>query len=143
MNHHGNLEADPVVQARVLLTAAKRGAELLAGAATLALRRLAGLQGLHTRVEHLAGSPEPGEAEAGAIDAATMCRQATAVDLADATRAAHPAPAPPPSWAVASARLAGGVPPRAGRRLTGGTGGRAGPRSGGLSWRTFTGRAGA
>jgi hypothetical protein len=79
MNHRGNLEADHVVQARALLAAAKRGVEQLEGAATLALCRLAALQGLQARVERLAGSPEPGEAEAGAMDAATVCREAKAL----------------------------------------------------------------
>jgi hypothetical protein len=79
MNHRGNLEADLVVQARALLAAAKRGVEQLEGAATLAFCRLAALQGLQDRVELLAGSPEPGEAEAGAIDASTLCREAKAL----------------------------------------------------------------
>jgi hypothetical protein len=79
MNHHGNLEADPVVQGRALLAAAKRGVERLEGAATLALCRLAALEGLQTRAEQLAASPEPGEAEAGAIDAVTVCREAKAL----------------------------------------------------------------
>jgi hypothetical protein len=75
MSHQGNLEAAPVVQARALLAAAKRGVEQLEGAATWALCRLAALLGLQDRVELLAGSPEPGEAEAGAMDAATLCRE--------------------------------------------------------------------
>ena len=79
MIRQGNLEADPVVQARTLLAAAKRRVEQLEGAATLAFCRLAALQGLQARVEQLAGSPEPGEAEAGAMDAATVCREARAL----------------------------------------------------------------
>jgi hypothetical protein len=79
MSHQGNLEADHVLQARALLAAAKRGVEQLEGAATLALCRLAALQGLQAQAEQLAGSPEPGEAEAGAIDAATVCREAKAL----------------------------------------------------------------
>jgi hypothetical protein len=79
MNRQGNLEADPVVQARALLTAAKRGVERLEGAATSAFCRLAALQGLQVRVEQLAGSPEPREAEAGAMGAATVCREARAL----------------------------------------------------------------
>lgn len=79
MNRQGNLEADPVVQARALLAAAKQGVEQLEGAATLAFCRLAALQGLQVRVEQLSGSPEPGEAEAGAMDAATVCREAKAL----------------------------------------------------------------
>jgi hypothetical protein len=79
MDHRANGEADRVVQARALLEAAAKGVERLDSAATLALCRLAALKGLHARLEELAAAPGPDAAEAVAIDAVTVCREAKAL----------------------------------------------------------------
>jgi hypothetical protein len=85
MDYRGNPEADRVAQARALVEAAAKGVERLESAATLALCRLAALKGLQTRIEQLAGAPGPDAADAAAIDAATLCREAKAL-----IRSVHP-----------------------------------------------------
>ena len=69
-------EPDPVSQARALLTSAAEGVRRLEGAAQQAFYRLAALAGMLTRLERLAGSHQPEAAEAAALDAATVCREA-------------------------------------------------------------------
>jgi hypothetical protein len=76
MDSRRNLEPGPVAQARALLAAAGEGVRRLGGAAHQAFCRLAALAGLLTRLEGLAGSHEPEAAEAAALDAATVCREA-------------------------------------------------------------------
>jgi hypothetical protein len=79
MDDRRNWEADPVAQARTLLAAATRGVNQLEGAANRAFCRLAALKVILARLEALAGSGEPDAAEAVALDAATVCREATAL----------------------------------------------------------------
>ena len=79
MDQRANPEADRVAQARALLEVAAKGVERLESAATLAFCRLAALKGLQARLEELAGSNLPDAAEAAAIDAATVCREAKAL----------------------------------------------------------------
>jgi hypothetical protein len=69
-------EPDLVAQARALLAAAGEGVRRLEGAAQQAFCRLAALAGMLARLEGLAGSHEPEDAEAAALDAATVCREA-------------------------------------------------------------------
>jgi hypothetical protein len=79
MDQRANPEADHIAQARALLETAAKGVERLESAATLAFCRLAALKGLQARLEELAGSGLPDAAEAAAIDAATVCREAKAL----------------------------------------------------------------
>jgi hypothetical protein len=79
MDQRANPEMDRVAQARALLDAAAKGVERLESAATLAFCRLAALKGLQARLEELAGAPGRDAAEAAAIDAATVCREAKAL----------------------------------------------------------------
>ena len=79
MNHRQGPEADRVAQARELLAAATKGVEQLESAATQAFCRLAALAGLLARLEGLAVSDAPEAAEAAALDAATLCREANAL----------------------------------------------------------------
>jgi hypothetical protein len=76
MDHRRNPEPDAVAQARALLAAAGEGVRRLEGAAQQAFCRLAALAGMMARLEELAGSHEPEAAEAAALDAATVCREA-------------------------------------------------------------------
>jgi hypothetical protein len=86
MDHRRNQQADRVAQARALLAAAARGVNQLEGAANQAFCRLAALKGMLARLEALAGSGEPNAAEAAELDAATVCREATALVHALAAR---------------------------------------------------------
>jgi hypothetical protein len=79
MDQRASPEADHVAQVRALLETAAKGVERLESAATLAFCRLAALKGLQARLEELAGSGLPDAAEAAAIDAATVCREAKAL----------------------------------------------------------------
>ena len=79
MNHRRNREADRVAQARTLLVAVGRGVNQLEGAANQAFCRMVALKGMLARLEALAGSGEPHAAEAAALDAATLCREAEAL----------------------------------------------------------------
>jgi hypothetical protein len=85
MDYRGTPGAGHVAQARALVEAAAKGVERLESAATLALCRLAALKGLQTRLEELAGAPGPDAADAAAIDAVTLCREAKAL-----IRSVHP-----------------------------------------------------
>ena len=76
MDERRNSKPDPVAQARALLAAAGEGVRRLEGAAHEAFCRLAALAGILARLEGLAGSHEPEAAEAAALDAATVCREA-------------------------------------------------------------------
>jgi hypothetical protein len=79
MDHQNNTDAACVVRARLLLAAAAIGVERLhsaANAANLASCQLAGLRRMLARLEGRGGSGEPGEGEAAALDAATVCRAA-------------------------------------------------------------------
>ena len=76
MDHRRISEPDPVAQARTLLTAAGEGVRRLEDAAHQAFCRLAVLAGMVARLKELAGSHESEAAEAAALDAATMCREA-------------------------------------------------------------------
>jgi hypothetical protein len=79
MDYRRNRETDCVAQARLLLAAAARGVNQLEAAANHAFCRLAALRGMLARLEKLAGSGEPYAAEAAALDAATVCREARAL----------------------------------------------------------------
>jgi hypothetical protein len=79
MDHRCNAEADRVVQARALLAAAAKGVKQLEGTANQAFCRLAALMGMLARLEELTGSSQPDAAEAAALDAATVCREAKAL----------------------------------------------------------------
>jgi hypothetical protein len=79
MDHQDNTDAVCVVRARLLLAAAAIGVERLqsaANAANLASCRLAALRRMLARLEGRAGSREPAEGKAAALDAATVCRAA-------------------------------------------------------------------
>ena len=76
MDDRRNSESDPMTQARARLAAAAEGVRRLEGAAQQAFCRLAALAGMMARLEGLAGSHEPEAAEAAALDAATVCREA-------------------------------------------------------------------
>ena len=86
MDHRRSPEPNAVAQARALLAAAGEGVQRLEGAAQQAFCRLAALAGMMARLEELAGSHEPEAAEAAALDAATVCREATALVHALAAR---------------------------------------------------------
>jgi hypothetical protein len=79
MDHRRKREADCVAQARSLLAAAAKGVNQLESAASEAFCRLAALRGMLARLERLTGSGEPDAAEAAALDAATVCREAKAL----------------------------------------------------------------
>jgi hypothetical protein len=76
MHYRRNPGPDGVAQARALLAVAAEGVEQLETAASQAFFRLAALTGLLARYEKLAESHEPEAAEAAALDAATVCREA-------------------------------------------------------------------
>jgi hypothetical protein len=79
MHYRRNPWPDCVAQARALLAVAAEGVEQLESAANQAFCRLAALAGLLARHEKLAESHEPEAAEAAALDAATVCREAEAL----------------------------------------------------------------
>jgi hypothetical protein len=72
-------ETDRVEQARALLAAAADGVKRLENASSEALCRFVALTGIMARLETLAVSPEPDAADAAALDAATVCRETTAL----------------------------------------------------------------
>jgi hypothetical protein len=76
MDYRRISESDPLVQARTLLAAAGEGVQRLEDAAHQAFCRMAALAGILARMERLAGSREPEAAEAAALDAAVVCREA-------------------------------------------------------------------
>jgi hypothetical protein len=76
MDHQRNPEPDPVAKARTLLAAAEEGVRRLEDAAQQAFCRLAALAGILAGMEKLAGSHEPEAADAAALYAATVCREA-------------------------------------------------------------------
>ena len=77
MDHQNNQEDACVARARALLASAAIGVERLESAANQAFCRLAALTGVLARLERLSGSPDPEAGEAAAMDAATLCREAT------------------------------------------------------------------
>jgi hypothetical protein len=102
MDQRGYPEPDRIAQARALLKTAAKGVERLETAATLAFCQLAALKGLQTRLEELAGSNLPDAAEAAALDAATVCREAKAL-----IRSVHPGRKKPAVVKVVVRRAAG------------------------------------
>ena len=79
MDYRLKREADCAAEARILLSAAARGVNQLESAASQAFCRLAALRGMLARLKRLAVSGEPDAAEAAALDAATVCREARAL----------------------------------------------------------------
>jgi hypothetical protein len=77
MDHQNHQEDACVARARALLASAAIGVERLESAANQAFCRLAALTGLLARLERLVASEEPEAGEAAALDAATLCREAT------------------------------------------------------------------
>ena len=76
MDHRRNPEPDPVVKARAMLAVAEEGVRRLEDAAQQAFCRLAAVASILTRMEMLAGSHEPEAADAAALYAARVCREA-------------------------------------------------------------------
>lgn len=79
MDHRRKPDNDRAAHARALLAAAANAVNQLEGAAGEAVCRLAALAGMLARIEKLVGSDEPYAAEAAALDAAMLCREARAL----------------------------------------------------------------
>ena len=77
MDHQNNPDAACVARARALLASAAIAVERLESAANQAFCRLAALTGMLARLEGLSRSGEPEAGGAAALDAATLCREAT------------------------------------------------------------------
>ena len=77
MGPQHNRDDAGVARARALLAAAAVGVERLESAAHEAFCRLAALTGMLARLEGRGGPQGPEADEAAALDAATLCREAT------------------------------------------------------------------
>jgi hypothetical protein len=106
MDHPHCPEDDRVARARALVAAAAEGVARLESTANQAFCRLAALAGMLNRIQELARSHVPDAAEAAALDAATVCREATALLCAIRARGWRPVRAVakgtyhrrPPAW---------------------------------------------